>query len=129
MCWTSVGKNAWVFCSPATPLAPCDRNRSWSVVSTPWRTIPMPRRMLDCWVLANGNLQMVRFDKYRQKLVPLWNRPLTLGSPLHDSQVDEKNKTLFTVTQSLNRQACLATAATFEDGQVRWQRQLGMVCQ
>jgi outer membrane protein assembly factor BamB len=82
----------------------------------------------DFWVLANGNLQMLHFDQYRQKLVPMWNRPLALGSPLHDSQVDEKNKTVFTVTQSSTRQGCLATAVDYETGQVRWQRQLGMVC-
>jgi outer membrane protein assembly factor BamB len=83
----------------------------------------------DFWVLVNGSLQMVHFDVYQQKMAPIWNRPLILGSPLHESQVDEKNKTLFTVTQSLTRQACLATAVALESGQVRWQRQLGMVCQ
>jgi outer membrane protein assembly factor BamB len=81
----------------------------------------------DFWVLANGSLQRLHLDKYRQKLIPIWNRPLTLGSPLHDSQVNEKSKTLFTVTQS--RQTYLTTAVAMEDGQVRWQRQLGMVCQ
>lgn len=81
----------------------------------------------DLWVLANGNLQWVHFDKYLQKVVPVWNRPLALGIPLHAAQVDEKTKTLFTVTQSITKQTCLATAVSASDGQIRWQRQLGMV--
>jgi outer membrane protein assembly factor BamB len=83
----------------------------------------------DFWVLASGSLQMLHLDKYRQKLIPMWNRPLTLGGPLHEAQVNEKSKTLFTVTQSLTGQTCLATAVALENGQIRWQRQLAMACQ
>ncbi len=82
----------------------------------------------DFWVEANGNLQLMHFDLFGQRIVPLWNRPLPLGTPLHAAQVDEKSKTIFMVTQSLTRQACLATAVSAEDGLVRWQRQLGLNC-
>jgi hypothetical protein len=83
----------------------------------------------DFWVVANGSLQLMHIDLFGQRIVPLWSRPLPLGTPLQAAQVDEKNKTIFTVTQSLSRQACLATAVSAEDGLVRWQRQLGMDCQ
>jgi hypothetical protein len=83
----------------------------------------------DFWVVANGSLQLMHIDLFGQRIVPLWSRPLPLGTPLQAAQVDEKNKTIFTVTQSPSRQAFLATAVSMEDGLVRWQRQLGMDCQ
>ena len=44
-------------------------------------------------------------------------------------QVSDGGETLFVVTQSPARQACLATAVDAATGQVRWQRQLGLSCQ
>ena len=82
----------------------------------------------DLWVLANGYLQRIHWDKYGQKTTPMWSRPVALGIPLHAAQVNDKTKTIFTVTQSISRPACVATAVSSVDGQIRWQRQLGMVC-
>jgi outer membrane protein assembly factor BamB len=82
----------------------------------------------DMLVLVNGELQRIHFDKYRQKVTPLWNRSLPLGTPLHAAQVDEKTRTAFTVTQSIEGQSCQVTAVGSEDGQIHWQRQLGMIC-
>jgi outer membrane protein assembly factor BamB len=84
------------------------------------------------WVLAHGTLQkwLLAFDREKgPKLVSLWSSQLRLGSPLHESQIDEAEKTLFLVTRSPNEQTCLATAVDATDGTVRWQRQLGLVCQ
>jgi len=52
-----------------------------------------------------------------------------LGSPVHASQVDDSEKTIFVVTQDLTRQTYLATAVAAEDGAIKWQRQLGLVCE
>jgi outer membrane protein assembly factor BamB len=82
----------------------------------------------DMLVLVNGELQRIHFDKYRQKVTPVWNRALPLGTPLQAAQVDEKTRTAFAVTQSIEGQSCQVTAVGSEDGQIRWQRQLGMVC-
>jgi hypothetical protein len=79
------------------------------------------------WVLGNGALEMVHFDLFSRKVIRLWG-PLPLGSPLHASQLDETGKTLFVVTQDLNRQISLATAVEAETGTVLWQRQLGVEC-
>jgi outer membrane protein assembly factor BamB len=78
------------------------------------------------WVLANGELQLLTVDIFNQKVHPLWPAPLSLGSPLHASQLDEEGKTLFVVTQDLTRLTCLATAVEAETGKVLWQRQLGL---
>jgi len=90
----------------------------------------------DFWVLAHGQLQRLQLAWKEAKgpaLTAGWKAPLSLGSPLHASQVAENAATgraiLFLVTQPLNQQACLATAVDDETGQVLWQRQLGLVCQ
>lgn len=85
----------------------------------------------DIWALIQGELQLLHFDLYGQRVVPLMN-PLPLGSPLHGSQLDEARKTLFLVTQSLSSPTSRATAvetSTFSPGHIRWQRQLGFLCQ
>jgi outer membrane protein assembly factor BamB len=90
----------------------------------------------DYWVLAHGRLQRLGLawsEREGPKAVAGWDKPLDLGSPLHESQVAEDpllgTATLFVVTQALKQPTCLATAVEDEHGVVRWQRQLGVVCQ
>lgn len=91
------------------------------------------------WVLARGKLQRLRVvlnPNAGPKVFPVWPAPLALGSPLHASQVFDQafeadappGTHLLVVTQALGQDACLATAVDAEDGRIRWQRQLGMVC-
>jgi hypothetical protein len=91
----------------------------------------------DFWVLARGRLRRVQLvwsqaDGRKPMLAPGWDRVHDLGSPLHDSQVEEDGSTgqslLIVVTQHLTRPVCLATAVEDDRGVVRWQRQLGLVC-
>ncbi len=87
----------------------------------------------DLWVLARGRLlrYWLALDQQAGPRVvpdPRWEHPLELGSPLHESQLDEDSGTLFLVTQSPNGKACLATAVDATLGTIRWQRQLGLVC-
>jgi len=85
----------------------------------------------DFWALARGRLQHWRMGLAPDglKAAAVWKDPLELGSPLHAAQVSDDGGTLFVVTQSPARQACLATAVDAVTGQVRWQRQLGLSCQ
>lgn len=86
----------------------------------------------DLWVLAKGEMQLLHFDRLGQRVSPLWQAPLPLGSPLHSSQVVD-GKLLVVVTQLLQRPGCLASAIDgsleSESGVIRWQRQLGFVAQ
>jgi outer membrane protein assembly factor BamB len=87
----------------------------------------------ELWVLARGRLWRYILTIDRQvgpqaKPDLSWERPLDIGSPLHESQMSDDGSVLFLVTQSPNGQACLATAVDAETGRVRWQRQLGLVC-
>jgi hypothetical protein len=90
------------------------------------------------WILAHGKLNRLKLllnPAVGPKVFPGWtNGALPLGSPLHASQVYEyafdkgpRSTTLMLVTQTLTRQSCLATAVDAETGEIRWQRQLGLV--
>jgi hypothetical protein len=88
----------------------------------------------DVWVLARGGLRLWhynRFDRAEQNLLPVWQQPLNLGSPLHASQVDE-GRSLVLVTQSVSEPICKATAvspaADRDAGVIQWQKQLGLLC-
>jgi outer membrane protein assembly factor BamB len=86
----------------------------------------------DLWVLARGRLMryLLTINDAGPRAVPYksWGGGLELGSPLHASQTDDAGRTLFLVTQSPNGQTCLTTAVDARTGRVRWQRQLGLVC-
>jgi PQQ-like domain len=90
----------------------------------------------DLWVLAGELLMRLRLGwtaKYGPRLVPAWNEPLELGSPVHASQsgIDPQTgrRTLYLVTQPANQQVYWATAVDEQTGAVRWKRQLGLVCE
>jgi outer membrane protein assembly factor BamD (BamD/ComL family)/outer membrane protein assembly factor BamB len=89
----------------------------------------------DLWVLARGQFQQVQLRwnaATGPQAKPGWKEPLTLGSPLHESQrIEDRNtgrSTFILVTQALEQQTCLASAVD-EEGHIVWQRQLGLVCQ
>jgi hypothetical protein len=85
----------------------------------------------DFWVLAQGELQHWRIgiDPAKGlKAAPVWRQALSLGTPLHTGQLNESTNTLTVVTQATERPVCLATAVEATTGNVRWQRQLGLVC-
>lgn len=87
----------------------------------------------DLWILSEGRLRRMQltFDRKqgpRVVLEPNWTEQV-LGSPLHEGQVDDKAEVLFVVTHSLVRQVCYATAVKADQGEIRWKRQLGLVCQ
>jgi outer membrane protein assembly factor BamB len=91
----------------------------------------------DYWLIALGRLRRVQYAMTRNgpRLVPGlgWKEPLSLGSPVHASQVHRDrltgHSTLFLVTQPLQRDICLASAVDSANGALLWQRQLGMLCQ
>lgn len=86
----------------------------------------------DFWALTQGELHHLQLVLNRQaglQVLRNWTAPAPLGSPLHAGQVNERRDTLFVVTQAPGRPTCLATAVDSATGQVRWQRQLGLLCQ
>jgi outer membrane protein assembly factor BamB len=85
----------------------------------------------DFWVLAQGEMQQWRLGIDREKGLMVgskWPQALPLGSALHAGQVNAIGDTLFAVTQLPGRQTCVATAVDALNGDIRWQRQLGLLC-
>jgi hypothetical protein len=95
------------------------------------------------WVLAHGELHRLQLTLGQGgwQLSRLWDTPVSLGAPLHAAQVgpapggrgEGSNKVLYFVTRNGAGQTCLASAVDAEaaahDPKVKWQTQLGMVCQ
>jgi outer membrane protein assembly factor BamB len=92
------------------------------------------------WVLAFGRLMRMKLLLAAMSGPVVrnaweWEKPLSLGSPLHEAQPfeypfeagAEKSTTLMLVTEPLNREVCIATAVDANNGTIRWQRQLGLV--
>jgi outer membrane protein assembly factor BamB len=84
------------------------------------------------WALAAGKLQHWRLGLDRRvgpKLTPAWNSSLTIGSPVHASQVSRDRSTLYLVTQTDSPAGHWATAVDARTGRERWRRSLGLTCQ
>jgi outer membrane protein assembly factor BamB len=88
-------------------------------------------------VLIRGELQLLHFDLFRQRVARVWPRadsdqnvqPLRLGFPLHGSQLADNGHTLIATTQLADGRTCRVTAVNMDNGTIHWQRQLGMVVQ
>jgi hypothetical protein len=89
----------------------------------------------DFWVLADGKLQLWhldRFNKQASRIAPVWPQPLSLGSPLHASQVNFARKTAFLVTQDTKKPTCWISAVDVSidtpSANLRRKVQLGLLC-
>jgi outer membrane protein assembly factor BamB len=127
------------------PLLPDAASRAEGLDLTPYLGADLPKahpgrsqvvqvQDNDFWVLAYGRLQRLHLDlTFRDgpRVSSAWGQPSELGSPLHASQVVADRltgrATLYLTTQALDRSVCRATAVDDEDGDIVWQRQLGVV--
>jgi tetratricopeptide (TPR) repeat protein len=86
------------------------------------------------WVSSAGNLHRLQATftaKDGPGLVARWPQPPPFGSPLHAAQVhagSDGKLLLFLVTQDPGQSTCWVRAVEAREGQVLWQRRLGMVC-
>ena len=87
------------------------------------------------WVLAAGKLlrlQATFTAAAGPGLLARWPQPLGVGSPLHAGQIHvgaDGSVALILVTQDQDKPTCWIRAIDAEQGQILWQRQLGMVCE
>jgi hypothetical protein len=96
------------------------------------KTIPgliIPVEESTYWLVANGQLQKARLALLQNKgqEVVLSGVPVPLGEPLHAAQVNARRDTACVVVRSLTSSGCRAIAFDMRTGEVRWQRQLGLV--
>ena len=81
------------------------------------------------WVLANGNLQKFRLGlvpSRGQELLPV-GPSLHVGLPTQPQQLNARRDCAFLVVRSLNSVGFKAVLVNLQDGEIRWQRQLGVV--
>src|SRR5262249_34865529 len=81
------------------------------------------------WFLARGSLHQLRvgFDDERGLKLMSRGSALSLGEPLHAAQINARHDLAVVVTQPSASAACRATAIDLHTGDVRWQRQLGLI--
>jgi hypothetical protein len=81
------------------------------------------------WLVAAGQLQKARLALVPSKgqEVVLSGAPLPVGEPVHAAQVNARRDVACVVVRSLNSSGCRAVAFDLRGGEVRWQRQLGLV--
>jgi outer membrane protein assembly factor BamB len=89
----------------------------------------LPAEESTFWLLANAELQ-----KYRLLLVPSrgWELipvgiPVPIGVPIQPPQFTSNRDAACLVVRSQNSAGCKAVLVNLRDGELRWQRQLGVV--
>ena len=81
------------------------------------------------WVVANGNLQKFRVGLVPSRGVEIISVGPTvhIGEPTQPPQLNNRRDAACLVVRSLNSAGCKAVLLNFRDGELRWQRQLGVV--
>ena len=95
----------------------------------PLRGLVIPLEESEYWLLAGGYLQKARLALVPSKgqEVVLAGPRISVGEPVHAAQVNVRKDTACLVVRSPNSSGCRAVAVDLRTGDVRWQRQLGLV--
>ncbi len=106
--------------SPPLPLPPDDR---------PVRGLVIPVEEATYWVLAAGQLRKARLALVPNKgqEVVLAGAPLNVGEPVHAAQIGARKDAACLAVRTPNSSGCRAVCFDLRTGEVRWQRQLGLV--
>lgn len=116
-------------------------NRDTALFPLPHPTLPppadgmpvpglvVPAEEVAFWVLAGGSIQKFRLTLLPdrgQALVPA-GTGMTVGAPTQPAQLNPRRDTACFVVRSGNSSGCRAVAVRLQDGEPRWQRQLGVI--
>ncbi len=107
----------------ATPTLPSPAD------DRPVRSLVIPVEESVYWLLAGGYLQKARLALVPNKgqEVVLSGARLNVGEPIQAAQTNARKDTACVVVRSPNSSGCRAVAFDLRTGEVRWQRQLGLV--
>lgn len=116
----NLDKPLFPLASPTLPAPPDDR---------PIRGLVIPVEESAYWLLASGYLQKARLALVSSKgqEVVLSGPRVNVGEPVHAPQVSARKDAACVVVRSANSSGCRAVAFDLRTGEVRWQRQLGLV--
>lgn len=106
--------------APVLPLPPDEQ---------PVRGLVIPVEESAYWLLAGGYLQKARLALVPNKgqEIVLSGPRLNVGEPVHAAQTNARKDTACVVVRSPNSSGCRAVVFDLRTGDVRWQRQLGLV--
>lgn len=93
------------------------------------RGLAYPAEEAAFWVVANGNLQKFRLGLIPSRgveIIPV-GQPVLLGEPTQPPQLNHRRDAVSLVVRSLNSAGCKAVLANLRTGELRWQRQLGVM--
>ncbi len=95
----------------------------------PLRGLVIPVGESEYWLLSGGYVQKARLALVpsRGQEVVLAGPRLNVGEPVHAAQINARKDTACFVVRSPNSSGCRAVAFDLRSGDVRWQRQLGLV--
>ncbi len=81
------------------------------------------------WLLTAGQLQKAQLALVpsRGQEVVFAGTPRSVGEPVHPAHVNLRRDTACVVVRSLQSSACRAVAFSLRDGDILWERQLGLV--
>ncbi|MCE9563110.1 MAG: PQQ-binding-like beta-propeller repeat protein [Planctomycetes bacterium] len=81
------------------------------------------------WVLANGSMQRYRLGLHPARGVELTPvaKPHDFGIPTQPAQFNSRKTSACLVVRSANSAGCRAVLMNLSDGEIRWQRQLGVI--
>ncbi len=103
-----------------------------AAVGNPERLTPgllVPVEEATYWAVAGGQLQKAHFSMVTNKgqEVVFAGAPVPAGEPVHGAQVNARRDTACVVARALASSGVRAIAFDTRTGDVRWQRQLGLV--
>jgi tetratricopeptide (TPR) repeat protein len=81
------------------------------------------------WLLTAGQLQKTQLALVpsRGQEIVFTGSPRPIGEPVHPAHVNLRRSTACVVVRSLQSSACRAVAFSLRDGEILWERQLGLV--
>ena len=82
------------------------------------------------WILVRGQITRVRMGfvtAVEGIKVNVFGTPIPVGEPIHPPQVTTRGEAFVVVTQQPDSSGSLATMVEMQTGEIRWQRQLGMM--
>jgi PQQ-like domain len=93
------------------------------------RGLVLPAEEAAFWVLANGTMQKFRLSLIASRgleVVPAGPRTV-IGEPTQPPQLNNRRDAACLVVRSLTSAGCKAILVNLGDGEIRWQRQLGVI--
>ncbi len=111
------------------PLFPYPPPPAGPALDRPIPGLVIPVEEATYWVIVSGELRRARLTvaPTRGQEIVFAGDPIPVGEPVHAAQLNARRDTACVVLRSLNSAGCRALAFDLNTGEIRWQRQLGLV--